>query len=40
MSPEMILRIGHDWGVDYYGLGAILYEFVIGYPPFYSEDNE
>jgi serine/threonine protein kinase len=40
MSPEMINRTGHDKGVDFYGLGAILYEFVIGFPPFYSEDSE
>jgi serine/threonine protein kinase len=40
MSPEMIERTGHDKGVDFYGLGAILYEFVIGFPPFYSEDSD
>jgi len=39
MSPEMILKKGHDYGVDYYGLGALLYEMMFGYPPFYSEDT-
>jgi serine/threonine protein kinase len=25
--------------VDYYGLGALLYEMMFGYPPFYSENT-
>jgi serine/threonine protein kinase len=36
MAPEMILKVGHDFSVDYYGLGAILYELLCGFPPFYS----
>ena len=36
MSPEMILKNGHDRCVDYYGMGAILYEMIFGFPPFYS----
>jgi serum/glucocorticoid-regulated kinase 2 len=36
MSPEMILKEGHNFGVDLYGLGALLYEMVFGFPPFYS----
>ena len=33
MSPEMILKGGHDRGVDFYGMGALLYEMVFGYAP-------
>ncbi|KAM3140126.1 hypothetical protein pb186bvf_007679 [Paramecium bursaria] len=40
MSPEMLLRDGHNYMVDIYCLGALLYEFVIGSPPFYSRDIE
>ena len=25
MAPEMILRSGHSFGIDYYSLGALLY---------------
>jgi ABC-type uncharacterized transport system permease subunit len=28
MAPEMILRTGHSFGIDYYSLGALLYELV------------
>ena len=36
MSPEMILKEGHNFSVDFYGLGALLYEMIFGFPPFYS----
>lgn len=39
MSPEMIGKGGHDRSVDFYGLGAILYEMIYGFPPFYSQDQ-
>lgn len=38
MSPEMINKKGHNYSVDYYSLGALLYEMIFGYPPFYSQD--
>ena len=39
MAPEMIKKRGHDLKVDYYGMGALLYEMVYGYPPFYTQDT-
>ena len=38
MAPEMLLRAGHNNMVDYYCLGALLYEMVAGIPPFYSRN--
>jgi serum/glucocorticoid-regulated kinase 2 len=39
MSPEMLLGCGHGFAVDYYSLGAILFEMLTGLPPFYSTDR-
>ncbi|CAD8076966.1 unnamed protein product [Paramecium sonneborni] len=39
MAPEMFQTAGHTQLVDYYCLGCLLYEFVTGLPPFYSEDK-
>ena len=38
MAPEMILREGHDFSIDFYTLGCFLYEMVIGIPPYYNAD--
>lgn len=38
MSPEMLLRNGHNFMVDIYCLGSLLYEFIYGSPPFYSRN--
>ena len=34
MSPEMIQKEGHNFSVDFYGLGALLYEMVLEFPLF------
>ena len=34
MAPEMLLKIGHSYTVDFYCLGALLYEMVFGIAPF------
>jgi serine/threonine protein kinase len=39
MAPEMILRNGHSFALDYYSMGALLYELVTGLPPFYTKDQ-
>jgi serine/threonine protein kinase len=38
MSPEMLNGEAYSFGIDYYSLGAVLYEMVTGLPPFYSTD--
>lgn len=39
LSPEMILRDGHGYGVDFWAVGMVLYEMLSGLPPWYCEDQ-
>ena len=36
LAPEVLLALGHDFTVDWWALGIILYEFLVGIPPFYA----
>ncbi|CAD8071723.1 unnamed protein product [Paramecium sonneborni] len=40
MAPEMLMKTGHNYLVDCYCLGALLYELVTGLPPFYSHNTQ
>jgi len=50
MAPEMLMTeknklVGdkpmyHNKSLDFYHLGALLFEIVCGLPPFFSEDRE
>ena len=40
MSPEIIKRSGYNFSADFYTLGALIYEMVVGRPPFNADTNK
>lgn len=38
LAPEVIMNQGAGKAADIYALGAVLYEMLVGEPPFYNED--
>lgn len=40
LAPEMIKRQGHGKSVDWYLLGVVLYEMLVGIPPYFSVNRD
>ena len=39
IAPEMISGTGHDQTLDWWALGVLLYEMIIGVPPFFNKNK-
>jgi len=37
-APELIESVGHNHAVDWWTLGILIYEMIVGQPPFCDED--
>lgn len=40
LAPEIILKVGYGSAVDWWTLGSIIYEMLVGLPPFYTNDRQ
>lgn len=40
LAPEMIMRTGHSFSVDWWALGILIYELYIGSTPFYNNNKQ
>lgn len=40
LPPEMITRSKYDEAVDYWSVGVLCYEFLVGKPPFETKTKE
>jgi serum/glucocorticoid-regulated kinase 2 len=39
LAPEMLIGNGHDYMVDWWALGILLYEMLVGIPPFFHRNK-
>ncbi|KAL4492961.1 hypothetical protein ABPG72_020740 [Tetrahymena utriculariae] len=40
LAPEMLKRCGHGKAVDWYLLGVVMYELLVGIPPYYANNRD
>lgn len=39
LAPEMILQSGHNFAIDWWALGILIYEMRIGVTPFFNKNK-
>lgn len=40
LAPEIIMKLGYGKAVDWWTLGSIIYEMLVGIPPFYTNNRQ
>lgn len=40
LAPEMLKKTGHGQALDWYLLGVLLFEMIMGVTPYYSNNKE
>lgn len=40
LAPEVLKRSGHGKAVDWYLLGVLIYEMLVGHPPYYCQNRD
>ena len=40
MAPEVLMRLGHGRAVDWWSLGTLMYDMLVGAPPFVSDNRK
>ena len=39
LAPEMVNEQGHDFTIDWWALGVLIYEMLVGIPPFFHKNK-
>lgn len=39
LAPEILIEKGHSFPVDWWALGILTYEMIVGFPPFYTGNS-
>ena len=39
LAPEILNEVGHAFPVDWWALGVLTYEMIVGFPPFYTGNS-
>lgn len=40
LAPEILFKLGYGKEIDWWTLGSIMYEVLVGFPPFYSKNRQ